>query len=159
MDELDKIDIKLLKIIQENSQVSNVDLAESVKLSTAGVHKRLKKLKDEGYLKQSVALLDRARLGLDLLCFLKITFKQNLGTSNYPDLRQAVSSLPEVLECHAMTGTTDALLKVLVKDHQSLKDFLEKLAERQNCIASIETSIVLEEIKATTALPLMSLKD
>ena len=155
---LDDIDKEILANMQLNCQISNAELAKKVSLSAAGVHKRVKKLRADGYFRQDVSLLNRDALGLDLLCFLKLSFKQNLNPYNYEKLRDALNDLPEVLECHALTGSVDAILKVLVKDHASLKDFLQRFSESQDCIAHVQTSIVLEEIKATTSLPLHQVK-
>jgi Lrp/AsnC family leucine-responsive transcriptional regulator len=151
---LDAIDRALLEALQRDNQRSNADLAASVGLSAAAVHKRIRKLREQGYVQHDVALLDRHRLGLDLLCFLKIAFKQNLSPANYQELRDALGFMPEALECYALTGSVDAIVKVLVPDHVGLKNFLQRLSEAQDLIAHVDTSIVLEDIKATTSLPL-----
>ncbi len=155
---LDAIDKEILANMQVDCQISNAELAKKVNLSAAGVHKRLKKLRSDGYFKQDASLLNRDALGLDLLCFLKLSFKQNLNPYNYKELRAVLKGFPEILECHALTGSDDAILKVLVKDHANLKDFLLRFSESQDCIAHVQTSIVLEEIKATTCLPLDQVK-
>lgn len=151
---MDEINRKLLQLLQQNAQTSQAELAQQVGLSPGGVHKRIHKLHAEGYVRKTVGLLDRNRLGLDLLCFLKVTFKNNLEAKNLPALRRAVEGLPEVLECYTLTGTDDALLKVAVRDHIALRDFLRRFSESQRVIDRVETCIVLEEFKEGTALPL-----
>lgn len=151
---MDEIDRKLLLLLQHDAQVSQAELAKEVGLSVTGVHKRIHKLEQEGFIRRTVVLLDRAKLGLDLLCFLKVTFKNNLDPQNLPRLRKAVEELPEVLECFTLTGSDDGILKVLVKDHVSLRDFLRRFSEAQKVIDRIETCIVLEEFKETSELPI-----
>jgi DNA-binding Lrp family transcriptional regulator len=150
--DIDDIDTKLLDQIQRNARLSTSELASQVELSPAGVHRRLKKLYDQGIIRQTVALVDRHKVGLDLLCILRATFRDNMDPRNREALARATAALPEVLECYTLTGDSDVLMKVAVRDHQALKSFLERFAKAQNVIARVETAIVLEEIKSTTAL-------
>ena len=154
MSDLDPTDLRLLDALQGNNQLSNAELAERVELSGASVHKRIKKLREQGFIAKDTAVLDRKRLGLDLLCLLQLQFKENMKPENTIALRQALATLPEVLECYTLTGTNDAILKVVVHNQGSLKEFMERLAASQNVIEKAYTAIVLEEIKATTELPL-----
>lgn len=154
MSDLDAIDGKLLAALQEDNQRSNADLARLVDLSPAGVHKRVRKLREQGYVARDVALLDRKRLGIDLLAFLQVRFRENMKPENNVVLRAALADLPEVLECYTLTGSDDAILKIAVRNQDSLKEFMQRLAERQDVIEKAHTAIVLEEIKSTTELPL-----
>ena len=154
MNSLDPTDLKLLEVLQRNNQLSNAELAEHVDLSAAGVHKRVKKLREQGVIAKDAAVLERKHLGLDLLLFMQIRFKENMKAENNASLRRAMASLPEVLECYTLTGTDDAILKVVVRNQGSLKEFMERLAASQDVIEKAHTAIVLEEIKATTELPL-----
>jgi DNA-binding Lrp family transcriptional regulator len=151
---LDSLDHQLLRLLQEDAEHSHASLAASVGLSVTGVHKRLKRLRQEGVIKKVVAVLDRNKLGFDLTCFLKVKFKNNLTGPNLPKLRKAIKGLPEVLECYTLTGTDDALLKISVADHIALRDFLNRFSESQSVIDRVETCIVLEEIKEGNELPL-----
>ena len=151
---LDDIDRTLLHLLQEDADRSHTVLAASVGLSAAGVHKRLKNLRQNGYVKKVTAVLDRSKLGLDLMCFLKATFRSNLQPENLADLQRCIRELPEILECYTVTGTSDAILKVAVSDHVALRDFLRRLSASQQAIERVETCIVLEEFKEGTELPL-----
>jgi DNA-binding Lrp family transcriptional regulator len=151
---MDVVDKQLLTLLQHNAETSHAELALSVGLSVTGVHKRLKRLKQEGIIKKVVAVLDRSKLGLDLMCFLKVTFKNNLSGPNLPILQDAIRELSEVLECYTLTGTDDAILKIAVRDHVALREFLRRFSESQAIIDRVETCIVLEEIKEGTLLPL-----
>lgn len=150
---MDKLDTKLLELMQHDTTGGHAELARAVGLSPAGIHKRLKRLEAHGYLKRTVTLLDRERLGLDLLCFITVGFKTNTNTKNMATLSRACQGLPEVLECYTLTGVNDAILKVVVRDHKHLRDFLKNFASAQDVVASMHTGIVLEELKETHELP------
>jgi DNA-binding Lrp family transcriptional regulator len=152
----DEIDLLLMEQLQVNAEISHADLGKLCGLSAAGVFKRLGRLRQQGVLTGTVAVLDREKLGLDLVCFLQVSFKDNMRAANIGEFREAVQALPEVLEAYSITGSSDALLKVLVPNHTVLRDFLRRLAEAQNVIGRIETCIVLEEFKETHKLPLRS---
>jgi DNA-binding Lrp family transcriptional regulator len=151
---MDDVDRQLLTLLQHDAETSHATLAEAVGLSIPGIHKRLKRLKHEGLIKKTVAVLDRSKLGIDLMCFLKVTFKNNLQAPNLSSLHQAVEELPEILECYTLTGTDDAILKVAVRDHVALREFLLRFSQNQSIIDRVETCIVLEEIKEGSLLPL-----
>jgi DNA-binding Lrp family transcriptional regulator len=151
---LDEVDVALLGALQRNARQSHGELAALVGLSVTGVHKRIKRLETQGFLRQTVTLLDRERLGLDLLCFLSVTFKRNTEPHNMDALRVACAGLPEVLECYTLTGSFDALVKIAVRDHKALREFLARLSLATSVIDRIQTSIVLEEIKETHELAL-----
>ena len=152
---MDNTDAKLLELMQRDAGTGHAELARVVGLSVAGVHKRLKRLETNGLIRKTVAQLDREKLGLDLLCFLTVSFKTNTEPSNVAELRRATESLPEILECYSLTGSQDAILKVVVRDHKGLREFLTRLSAAQNVLDRIQTSIVLEEIKETHELPIL----
>ncbi|MFK7603800.1 Lrp/AsnC family transcriptional regulator [Deinococcus sp. SM5_A1] len=151
---MDAIDRRLLAALQRDAEINRTGLAREVGLSPAGLHKRLARLKQQGYLQRTVALLDRRSLGLDLLCFLLVTFRANLRFENQDELRRAVADLPHVLECYTLTGTSDAILKVAVRDHGELRDLLQILGQAQNVIDRVQTCVALEEVKVGSELPL-----
>ena len=155
--QLDDIDRTLLTLLQDDASISNANLAQQVGLSATGVHKRLKHLRQDGYVKKVTAILDRSKLGLDLLCFLKVTFRSNLQPENLVELQRCIQELPEILECYTVTGTSDAIIKVAVTDHVALRDFLRRLSGQQQAIERAETCIVLEELKEGAELPLRTL--
>jgi DNA-binding Lrp family transcriptional regulator len=150
----DAVDTMLLRALQTDATQSHASLAQTVGLSLTGVHKRLKRLEGQGFIVQTVALLNREKLGLDLLCFLNVSFKTNTNPNNMQTLNQACQRLPQVLECYTLTGANDAILKVLVRDHKALREFLAQLSGSQDVIERVQTSIVLEEIKETHELML-----
>lgn len=152
---MDEVDARLLELLQENSQRTHVELAAVVGLSPAAVHKRLKRLREAGPIERFTVLLDRHALGLNLLCFIELRFKHNMIPTNRDNLIEALSRFPEVLECFGLTGDNDAIMKVVLRDQDHLKVFVQSLAESQDVIERVRTSLVLDQYKSTTTLPVM----
>ena len=144
-----------MALLQDDARVTSAELARKLGLSPPGLQKRLRKLEAQGVIRQYVALLNRKALGLDLLCFVNVSLAHHR-----PDLRgrfrAAMRGMPEVLECHFLTGEVDYVVKLVVANHTELEQFLfEKLMSIEG-VDRVRTSIVLNEIKFSTALPLMA---
>lgn len=150
---MDDIDRQLLYFLQENSRITSAELARQVNLSTPGLQKRMKKLEENGIIGRYVTLIDRKALGLDLLCFAQVTLAHHQPEC-VGQFCDRVKDLPEVLECHHLSGEFDYLLKVVVANHLHLERFLSEKIIRIPGVDRIRTSIVLNEIKASTSLPL-----
>ncbi|EJS65264.1 Lrp/AsnC family transcriptional regulator [Bacillus cereus] len=148
---LDDLDVQILDILQKESQVSNAELARRVNLSPAAMHARIKRLDGEGFIDKQVAILNQEKLGFDLLCF--IFMSTNIHQSDKLEvLEKELESMPEVLECHCLTGEYDYLLKVANRDRKELEQFIRKLNKLG--ITRIQTSLALREIKYSTVLPI-----
>ena len=149
---LDAIDRRLLTLLQESGRATHRELAKQVDLSPPGLQKRLRRLEENGVIHGYAALVDREAIGLDLLCFVQVTLAHH-EPDTIRDFRDRLRSIPEVLECHHLTGEFDYLMKVVVRSHKHLERFLfEKLTPIRG-VDKIRTSIVLREIKESTALP------
>ncbi|WP_088831514.1 Lrp/AsnC family transcriptional regulator [Paenibacillus tyrfis] len=149
---LDEVDIQILDLMQKEAQLSNAELARRVNLSPPATHARVKRLESEGFIERQVAILNQEKLGFDLLCF--IFMSTNIHQAEQLEvLEKALSSMPEVLECHCLTGEYDYLLKVANKDRKELEGFIRKLNKLG--IARIQTSLALREIKYSTVLPIV----
>ena len=150
---LDAVDWRVLALLQEDARMTSADLARRVDLSPPGVQKRLRKLEESGVVKRYATIVKREAIGLDLLCFVQVSLAHH-EPRIVEGFRDAVKEMPEVLECHYLTGEFDYLLKVVVANHQHLEQFLfEKLTQSRG-VDKIRTSIVLNEIKHSTSLPL-----
>lgn len=148
---LDQIDLQLLNALQNQSQLSNTELAKMVNLSPPATHARVKRLESEGYIDRHVAILNQEKLGFDLLCF--IFMSTNIHQADKLELlEKELKAMPEVLECYCLTGEYDYLLKVANKDRKDLEGFIRKL--NQLGITRIQTSLALREIKYSTILPI-----
>ena len=150
---LDTLDLRLLAYLQDDARASSAELARRVGLSGPGLQKRLKKLEREGVVRRYAALVNREAVGLDLLCFVHVMLAHHRPNSikRFPD---RVKNMPEVLECHFLTGEFDYLMKVVVANHDKLEKFLFEKLMKVDGVDRIRTSIVVKEVKATTSLPL-----
>lgn len=153
MEKLDDIDRALLTEIQQDSRISNSELSRRIKLSQPATHARLKRLETLGVVRQHVSLLDRDKLGLDLICFFQVRLEAH---SEQALLRfeQEIKAFPEVLECHYLTGQFDYLLKAVFENRRALEQFERQRLTALTDVVQITTSVALSEIKMTTVLPL-----
>ena len=152
-DNLHPLDVAILRELQNDGRISNVELARRVHLSPPATHARVKRLEKAGLIRQYGATLDREKAGFDLLCFIQITIQLH-QPQQVEKFRTLVRQMPEVLECHHITGEYDYLLKVALRNRKDLERFVVKQLTPIPGVARIHTSLVLSEIKATTALPL-----
>lgn len=145
----DNLDYAILEELQQNGRISVADLARKIHLSQPAVHNRIKRLEKSGVIRQYVALLDREVLGYDLLCFIQISVRS--GEQINPLLAK-IKTLPEVLEVYRLAGEFDLLLKVVMANTKNLDHFIEKHLASLDGIGRIQTSLVLNEAKSTTAV-------
>jgi DNA-binding Lrp family transcriptional regulator len=150
---LDDLDQRLLSSLQEDARRPAAELARELKLSGPGLQKRLRKLEQRGVIRRYATLVDREAVGLDLLCFVHVMLAHHRPNDikRFPD---RIRKMPEVLECHFLTGEFDYLLKVVVADHDELQKFLFEKLLKVSGVDRTRTSIVVKEVKATTSLPL-----
>lgn len=150
---LDKIDRGILKELQNEGNVSTVELAKRIHLSTPATHTRLKRLENEGFIQRYAAMLDYEKLGFDLLCFVHIALQLH-QSDPVERIHNALRQMPQVLECHHITGEYDLILKVAVKNRQDLEHFLMRELTPLGGMARIHTSLVLNQVKTSNVLPL-----
>ena len=152
---LDELDRRLLGELQTDARIANAELARRLNLSPPAVHARVRRLEEQGFIRDYVALLDRERLGFDMLCFIQISLQlHQIEQVNH--FRTTIQQIPEVLECHHVTGEYDYLLKIAVRNRQELERLvMEKLTPIPG-VARIHTSLVFSEVKTSTALPVKS---
>ncbi len=152
--QLDAIDCTLLEILQEDARLTNAELARRVELSATGVHKRLRRLEEAGVIARYVAVVDREVVGYDMLCFVQVTLQRHEPDA-VNNFRREVQHMPEVLECHHLTGEFDYLLKVIVRNRKHLEQFILHTLTPVRGMDKVRTSLVLSEIKPTAAIPLV----
>lgn len=150
---LDDTDKNALRALQADGRLSNVELARRIDLSPPATHARLRRLEAEGYITGYTALLDREKAGFDLLCIIQISLQMH-QIEQVEAFRELVRQMPEVLECHHITGEYDYLLKVVLRNRKDLERFVVDRLTPVPGVARIHTSLVLTEVKSTTALPL-----
>lgn len=150
---LDNKDRLLLTHLQPTARLTNAELARRVNLSPPGVQKRLRKLEKSGIIESYVTLVDREAVGFDMLCFVQVTLQRHEPEAVHR-FRRIVQTLPEVMECHHITGEYDYLLKVIVRNRKHLEQFLVETLTPIPGMDKLRTSLVLSEIKRTTTVPL-----
>src|SRR5262245_4312772 len=150
---IDNLDRQLLLHLQGNARASTAALARRFKLSGPGLQKRLRKLEDRGVINRYATIVKREAVGLDLLCFVHVMLAHHRPNSikRFPS---RIERMSEVLECHFLTGEYDYLLKVVVSNHDHLERFLFDKLMKVHGVDRIRTSIVVKEVKTSTALPL-----
>lgn len=153
--ELDGIDRVVLRHLQGDARLTHAELARRVGLSAPALQKRLRKLEQKGVIERYVTLVSREALGFDMLCFVQVTLRRHEPAA-IARFRDVVQGLPEVLECHHITGEYDYLLKVVVRNRKHLEQFLVETLTPIPGMDKIRTSLVLSEIKETTSVPVES---
>ncbi len=151
--ELNETDLAILREVQQDGRISNVELANRIELSPAATHVRLKRLQSHGYIRSYVALLDQEKMGFDMTCFVSISLRMH-GSEELAGFRASAKELPQVLECYHVTGEFDYLLKIVVRNRKELQRFVEHELTPIPGVARIYTSLVLDDIKHSTALPI-----
>lgn len=151
--ELDRIDRKILSILQEDGRIANVELAERIGLSPTSIGERLKRLQREGFVEGYGARLNPHRLGLGLLVFVEVLLDKTTP-DNFERFARAVKLAPEVLECHMVAGGFDYLVKARLADMTAYRRFLGETLLLMPGVRETRTYAVMEEVKATNALPI-----
>jgi Lrp/AsnC family leucine-responsive transcriptional regulator len=151
--ELDTTDIRILKELQNDSSLSNVELAKRVHLSPSPCLIRVKALKDKGVIRNYVALADPKLLGLGLNVFISISLKEQ-SKKALAEFEKRISEHDEVMECYLMTGDSDYLIRVAVADMGALEKFILEQLTPIAGIEKIRSSFALKQVRYKTALPL-----
>ena len=152
--ELDQKDKQILRELQVNARISNLELAEKVNLSPTPCARRVKQLEDAGIIKDQVTLLDRELLGLNLMAMISVTMDRHTA-DRFEKFEQAASQLPEVMECYVVTGQdSDFLIKVLVRDMRHYEEFLLQRLTKLEGVSGVHSSFVLRQPINKHELPL-----
>lgn len=153
MENLDDIDLQILRILQKNAKLTTKEVAEAVHLTPTPVFERMKRLERQGFIKKYVAVLDPEKLNQRLLVFCKVKLKQ-INHQIADSFTKRIMRVPEVTECYNTSGAYDYLLKVRVADMAQYQDFvLTKLGDMES-VGSIESTFVMSEVKKNEGLNL-----
>jgi len=150
---MDKIDKQLLQLLQQDCSLSLQQIADKLNLTTTPCWNRIKRLENEGMIKQRVALLDPEKVDLSLIVFVQIKTQQHSETW-FEDFVLQVKGFSEVMEFYRMAGEYDYMLKVLVKDMTSYDRFYKTLVNNVNGLTDVNSSFAMQQLKYTTELPL-----
>ncbi|WP_407051975.1 Lrp/AsnC family transcriptional regulator [Methyloraptor flagellatus] len=149
---MDRIDRKILQILQEDCTVPVAEIGRRVGLSTTPCWRRIQKLEEDGVIQRRVAVLDPKQVNAKVTAFVAITTNQH-SDDWLKRFAEVVSQMPEVAEFYRMAGQVDYLLRVVVPDIEAYDAFYKKLIAKIE-IADVSSSFAMEQIKYTTALPL-----
>ena len=152
MNALDRFDYAILAALQTDGTLSVAALSEKVGLSSTPCWKRVKRLEEDGYIENRVAIVNRQKVGLPVTVFVSIKTTEH-DEKWLNRFAAAVVALPEVLEFHRMSGNVDYLLKVVTTDIGGYDRFYKKLIKAAN-LTGVSSAFSMEQIKFTTALPL-----
>ena len=158
MDKLDRYDLRILAELQRDARLSNQELAERIGLSPSPCSRRVKQLEDDGYISRQVALLDRKKLGLTLTAYVQVGMDRHTP-ERFEHFQGVIRQCPEVLECSLVTGMdADYQLKVVVQDMEHYQKFLLGQLTRIEGVTSVRAAFVLDQVLASTELPLGHLR-
>lgn len=150
---LDVMDIKILNELQKDAKITNVDLAERVNLSPSPCLARVRRLRESGVISRYVALVDALKVGLSLNVFIQITLEKQVERV-LEEFERLTELCPEVMECYLMTGDSDYMLRVVVRDIDELQSFIVNRLSKIPGVANIRSGIALKQVKYKTVLPL-----
>ena len=155
--QLDAIDREILRELQADGRLSNVDLAERVHLSPSACLRRVKALEDAGVIDRYVALVKPESVGLGLTAYINVQLEKRAESAKRTPMdlfRASVQAWPEVVECSALTGEMDFLLRLVVADMAAYSRFMMDTLLKHPSVQDCRTSFVMERVKSTTVMPL-----
>jgi Lrp/AsnC family transcriptional regulator, leucine-responsive regulatory protein len=151
IDKIDKIDRRILALLQADGRLSNLKLAEAVHLSPTAVLERVRRLTRDGYILGYEARLDPAKLGAGLMVFVEVLLDRTVQDV-MDTFRASVQVRPEILECHLVAGGFDYLLKTRVADMAAYREFIGSVIWTLPGVRETRTYVVMEEVKNTAAI-------
>ena len=150
--DLDATDVEILKLLQMDAELTNKEIAGKLYKSIATIHERGRRLKEQRYIKRTVAIVDGKKVNRGLIAFSHVLLNDH-AADTLTTFERDVVQFPEVMECFQMTGSFDFLLRIATSDMDAYHVFYRKLAALPN-ITTVQSFFVLSETKSDTAYPL-----
>jgi DNA-binding Lrp family transcriptional regulator len=150
---LDKIDRKILDILQSNAKITNAQLSKEIGLSPAPTLERVKKLENSGIIKSYHAKLDTDKIGMGVSTFVYATLKGH-NKSNIEIFMEAINKIEEVIECHHVTGSGDFVLKVIAKDIASYQQLMLEKVSDISVVDNLQSMVILSTFKDSKVMPI-----
>lgn len=150
---MDKIDRQLLAALQNNGRTANVQLAQAVGLSESPTFRRVKLLEESGLIRAYVAVLNQAKLGLTVTAYVSVRMEKQ-PDQDQSEFHQCVAAEPHIIECHAMSGAYDFLMKVVAQDMAHFAELCMQRILKYPGVHHVESSFSLRAIKSSHALPI-----
>ena len=146
MEKLDKVDLQILRTLQENARLTTKELAAKVSLSSTPVFERLKRLEANGYIKKYIAVLDAEKLNQGFVVFCNVKLRR-MNRSIAEEFTGVIQDIPEVTECYNISGSYDYLLKIHAPNMKYYQEFILNVLGYIESLGSIESVFVMAEIK------------
>ncbi|GAB4286856.1 MAG: Lrp/AsnC family transcriptional regulator [Ignavibacteriaceae bacterium] len=149
---LDKLDVKILNLLQDDAHITNVELAKKIGISPPAMLERVKRLESSGVIKKYVALIDPVKVRRETFALVSVSLKAHQQPSINSFVKE-VNKLEEVMECYHVTGNSDFLLKISVKNISDYEKFILEKLTRIKEVNRISTTFILSTFKHTTKVP------
>jgi Lrp/AsnC family transcriptional regulator len=153
--DLDGIDLKILEVMQKDASLSTAEMAERVGLSQSPCWRRIQRLRDEGYIKSQVAIIDWQKFGFQMQIFALVKLATQADGERNTFL-QLASDIPEILECYTLFGEKDVMLKIIAPSVKWYQDFMFSTLLKLPGVLDVQSTVTLLEVKCSTAVPLVS---
>lgn len=150
---LDNTDKAILRELQEDASISNIDLSKKIGLSPSACLARTKNLVETGVIKKFATIVDEKKLGIETLAFVLVNLTP-LNRETIHSFLKDINRLPQVQECYTLTGNHDFLLKIVAKDMESYRDFIIDSLMQNSAVSKVETSLVMGIEKRTVYVPI-----
>lgn len=156
MDKLDRYDIQILNELQADARLTNAELAQRVGLSAAPCWRRVRALESAGYILGYHAEIDRHKIGLGVLAFVRLDANRNTGELTR-EMEEAIRKIPEIISCHYISGAGTFELQVVTRDLDTFSQFARQVLINLPNVKDLHTSFSLGEVKASSSWPLSQL--
>ena len=145
-EKLDKVDLQILRTLQENARLTTKELAAQVSLSSTPVFERLKRLEREGYIKKYIAVLDADKLNQGFVVFCHVKLRR-MNKDIAMEFTRIIQNIPEVTECYNISGSYDYLLKIHAPNMKYYQEFIINVLGTIDSLGSLESMFVMDEVK------------
>ena len=145
-EKLDKVDLQILRTLQENARLTTKELAAQVSLSSTPVFERLKRLEREGYIKKYIAVLDADKLNQGFVVFCNVKLRR-MNKDIAMEFTRIIQNIPEVTECYTISGSYDYLLKIHAPNMKYYQEFIINVLGTIDSLGSLESMFVMDEVK------------
>jgi Lrp/AsnC family leucine-responsive transcriptional regulator len=145
-EKLDKVDLQILRTLQENARLTTKELAAQVSLSSTPVFERLKRLEREGYIKKYIAVLDADKLNQGFVVFCNVKLRR-MNKDIAMEFTRIIQNIPEVTECYNISGSYDYMLKIHAPNMKYYQEFIINVLGTIDSLGSLESMFVMDEVK------------
>ena len=151
---LDKTDIQILKVLQENGRITVKELAQRVHLSPTPVFERMRRMETAGIIERYTTILNASKLGRGFVVFCSVKLRR-MGKDIAHDFVNRIKDIPEVAECYNISGEFDYLLKIYAPDMQYYNEFIINVLGTIESLGSIQSSFIMNPVKTSPGIPLL----